>query len=98
MGPMQLRLTPPAIEGSHDRSQRLMSEARQAADAQVIDLRHALQRVAELAADVGQGGDVYPVGVRDLAAKIANDAAWCGQTMQSIMRKVGRVTTQTASR
>ena len=94
MGPTQLRLMPPPVEGPHDRAQRLMAEARLAADDQVADLQRTLFRVAELAADVGQGGDVYPVGVRDLAAKISDDAAWCGQTMQSIMRNVGRATVQ----
>lgn len=94
MGPPQLRLLPPPVEGPHGRSQRLMTEARLAAEEQIVELQQALFRVAELAGDVGQGGDVYPVGVRDLSAKIADDAAWCGQTMQAIMRSLGRTTIQ----
>ena len=90
----QLRLLPHHVESAHRRSQRLMAEARQAADDQIADLRRVLGLLAELANDVGQGGDVYPVGVRDLAAKIAGDAAWCGLTIQVIMRHTGRAPAQ----
>ena len=90
MNPGQLRLLPPPVESAHRKSQRLLAEAKAAADEQVVLLQRALFVVAELAADVGQGGDVYPVGVQDLAVKIAADAAWCGQTMQAIMKNTGR--------
>ena len=90
MAPAQLTVISGSVEGSHRRSQRLMAEARAAADEQVAVLQHTLIAVAQLAIDVGQGGDVYPAGVRDLAAKIAGDAAWCAQTMQSILKNTGR--------
>ena len=80
----------PAPESAHGKSQRLWAEARVAADDHVALLQRALTIVADLAGDVGQGGEVYPPGVRELAAKIAGDAAWCAATMHSIMRSVGR--------
>ena len=86
----QLRLLPHPEEDTFSRSQRLMSEARSAANDHVAELTAALARVADLANDVGRGGDVYPVGVRDLAAKIGVDAAWCGQTMRTIMHNLSR--------
>ena len=86
----QLRLLPHPEEEPFTRSQRLMAEARAAADDHMAQLSAALARVAELAHDVGRGGEAYPAGVRDLAAKISGDAAWCGQTMQTIMHNLGR--------
>lgn len=72
-------------ERPHVRAQRLLAEARAAADEQVQQLEQALVVVAQLSADVGQGGDVYPPGVRDIAKRISGDAAWCAQTLDSIM-------------
>ena len=72
-------------ERPHVRAQRLLAEARSAADEQVQQLEQALVMVAQLSADVGQGGDVYPPGVRDIAKRSAGDAAWCAQTLDSIM-------------
>ncbi len=72
-------------EGAHRRAMRLMAEARAAADEQVAALERALSLVAMLSADVSEGGEAYPPGVRDIAKKISGDALWCAQTMDSIM-------------
>lgn len=76
---------PGPTERPHARAQRLLNEARAAADEQVQALEQALVVVAQLAHDVGLGGDVYPPGVRDIAKRISGDAAWCAQTLDSIM-------------
>lgn len=74
-------------ERAHQRAQRLMAEAKTAADEQVLQLERALALVAELSSDVAEGGEVYPVGVRDISKKIAGDAMWCAQTLGSIMNQ-----------
>ena len=79
----------PAAERPHVKAQRLMAEARAAADEQVRQLEQALLVVAHLSADVGLGGDVYPPGVRDVAKRISGDAGWCAQTLDSIMTHAG---------
>ncbi len=81
----QLTYMPGAAEPAHARAQRLMVEARQAADEQVVMLERALGLVAELSADVAAGGDVYPPGVREISRKLADDAVWCSQTLGQIM-------------
>ena len=90
MTALQLTVVHASHEGAHHRSQRLMTEARAAADEHVGELQRTLVTVGQLAGDVSNGGDVYPSGVRDLAAKIAGDAAWCAHTMQSILKNTGR--------
>ena len=82
----ELKLLPsPKSESPHVRALRLMGEARAAADEQVRQLETALALVAGLSADVAEGGDAYPPGVRDIAKRISGDAAWCAQTLDSIM-------------
>ena len=78
-------LPPAPSEGAHRRAMRLMAEARRAADEQVLALERALATVAILSGEVSEGGEAYPPGVRDIAKKIAGDAAWCAQTLDSIM-------------
>lgn len=75
----------PAPEPAHRRAMRLLAEARAAADEHVQSLEHALALVATLSAEVSEGGDAYPVGVRDIAKKISGDAVWCAQTLDTIM-------------
>ena len=77
--------TAAAVEPAHARARRLMAEAKEAADEQVLLLERALAVVAELSADVAEGGEVYPPGVRDISKKLAADAVWCAQTLGQIM-------------
>ena len=51
----------------------LQDEARELAVTHVQCLELALITVGRLAADVGDGGDAYPPGVRDLAMRISAD-------------------------
>lgn len=82
----ELKLLPsPRTETPHARALRLMVEAKAAADEQVRALEQALALVAGLSADVAEGGEVYPPGVRDIAKRITGDAAWCAQTLDTIM-------------
>lgn len=85
----ELTYLPGPAESAHARVMRLMAEARAAADEQVQSLERALAIVASLSADVSEGGEAYPPGVRDIAKRIAGDAAWCSQTLGSIMSHAG---------
>ena len=86
MHAVELKLLPsPKVESPHRRALRLMAEARTAADEQVRALEQALSLVATLSADVSEGGEAYPPGVRDIAKRVSGDAVWCAQTLDSIM-------------
>jgi len=66
------------------RARQLMAEARAAAVEQLEALDAAMVAVRELSLDVLQGGDLYSVGVRDLAARLAEDLLWRGKSLEAL--------------
>ncbi len=83
----QLTLVHSAGDSPAARLNRLMVEAHQAADEQVKALEDALLNVAYMSAEIVQGGDVYPVGVRELCRRLAEESVWKAQTLESIQRQ-----------
>ena len=65
-----------------ERARLLMSEARTAAVEQLEILEAAIQLVRDISLAVAQGGDLYGVGVRDLAARLAEDLLWRGKSLE----------------
>ncbi|MGH6955982.1 MAG: hypothetical protein ACREEW_04885 [Caulobacteraceae bacterium] len=61
-------------ESPADRIRRLQAEARCLAREHIEQLVAALGEVARLAAEVADGGDLYPVGVRELSRRLVEDA------------------------
>lgn len=61
----------PATTG--ERVQRLQQEARALALEQVEALEALLLEAASMAQDIARGGDAYPVGAREIAARLAED-------------------------
>ena len=88
----QLSVVPTLHETPGARATRLMTEARQAAEEQVQVLEQALTTAAEIAQHIAEGGEIYPVGVRDLCRRLAEDAVAKSQTLASILlqHEVGR--------
>ena len=64
------------------RVRQLQAEARGLAHEHVLALRAALQTVEALSADIAQGGEAYPVGVRDIARRLADDIGAKAQTLE----------------
>jgi hypothetical protein len=64
-----------------------MREAQEAADEQMKTLEEALLAIAYLSAEIAEGGEVYPVGVRDICRRLAEESVWRVQTMESIQRQ-----------
>jgi hypothetical protein len=87
MNPASLTLVPTPQETPALRARRLMAEARAAAQEQIISLEEALAQVVELAEQIAEGGDLYPVGVRDLCRKLAGESVWTNQTLQAILHR-----------
>ena len=84
-----LSLVPVQQETPALRAKRLMAEAKAAAQEQIIQLEEVLVQVVDLAEQIADGGDLYPVGVRDLCRKLAGESVWTNQTLQTILRRGG---------
>lgn len=84
-GEPELALVPPARPG--DRARQLMLEARTASVEHLMELSSAIDVVRSLAETVVESGDVYGVGLRDLAAHLAEDMLWRGKSLQGLTER-----------
>lgn len=57
------------------RIRRLQDEARELAHQQMDLLNAALVEVGRLSKEIAEGGDLYPVGARELARRFAEESA-----------------------
>jgi hypothetical protein len=85
----QLSVVPAAAETPGARATRLLAEARAAAGEQVHLLEDTLASAADLAIQIADGGDVYPVGVRDLCRRLSEDVLAKAQTLEAILQQHG---------
>lgn len=67
-----------------DRIRRLQNEARSLASEHVADLMTALGDVQRLAAEIAAGGEAYPVGVREMARRLAEDVDGTTQSLNAV--------------
>ena len=70
-----------------ERVRKLQLEARTLAKDHVRALEQALTDVELLAAEIAEGGDAYPPGVRDLARRLAEDCTSRVQTLEAIVSR-----------
>lgn len=66
------------------RVRRLQAEARQLARDHVCGLIQSMTEAASVAAEIAEGGDAYPAGVRDLARRFVEDCEARAQTLEAI--------------
>ena len=67
-----------------ERVRRLQAEARQLAKDHIHALSEAILNAESIAAEIAEGGDAYPPGIRDLARRFAEDAEARVQTLEAI--------------
>ena len=67
-----------------ERVRRLQAEARQLAKDHIHALSAAILEVEQMAAEIADGGDAYPPGVRDLARRFVDDCEARVQTLEAI--------------
>ena len=67
-----------------DRAKRLQMEARALAVEQVEALEKLLIQASAMAQEITEGGDVYPVGARELAGRLAADLPTKAQTLKAV--------------
>jgi glycyl-tRNA synthetase alpha subunit len=76
---------PTPSETTAQRIQRLQYEARLLAREQVEQLARDFNALAARAAEVAQGGEAYPAGVREMASRIAEDLPYKAQGLTILM-------------
>ena len=67
-----------------DRVRRLQAEAKELARDHIRALSEAMLGVEQMAAEIAEGGDAYPPGVRDLARRFVEDVEARVQTLEAI--------------
>ena len=67
-----------------ERIRRLQAEAKSLAREPIHALERALIEVERLSAEIADGGEAYPVGVRDIARRMAEDCEMKVQTLEAI--------------
>ena len=76
-----------APETTAERVKRLQAEARALALEQVKALEEVLLKAADMAKEIAEGGDAYPVGARELAQRLGQDLPVKAETMKAIIAK-----------
>jgi hypothetical protein len=74
----------PTTETLNQRVHRLQSEAKALAHDHVEILRAALIEVSRLASEIADGGEVYPVGAREISRRLAEEASHQSLTLGAI--------------
>ena len=74
-------------ETASDRVRRLQQHARARAREQVLELAMAMESLAGLARDIANGGEAYPVGVRELCARMTEEMPVRAKTIQSLISR-----------
>jgi hypothetical protein len=74
-------------ESVAEKVRRLQLEAASLAREQVLTLENALAHVTRLATEIAEGGEAYPVGARELARRLAEDAEANAKTLEMIVAR-----------
>jgi hypothetical protein len=77
-------LNPSRPDTVAERVRKLQAEAKQLAKDHIHALTAAMTDAERIAAEIAEGGDAYPAGVRDLARRFAEDAEARVQTLEAI--------------
>jgi hypothetical protein len=77
-------LVPAKPETVAERVRRLQAEAKELARDHIHALAAAMVGVEQMAAEIAEGGDAYPPGVRDLARRFVEDIDARVQTLEAI--------------
>lgn len=77
----------PKPETVAERVRRLQAEARALAKEHVRALTEAMVDVERMAAEIAEGGDAYPPGIRDVARRFAEDCEARVRTLEALMAR-----------
>ncbi len=68
-----------------DRIRRLQHEAKTLAREHIEQLAGALGEVSRLSSEIADGGELYPVGARELARRLTEEASKSALTLTAIV-------------
>jgi hypothetical protein len=84
---MSVQISRQIEETPMTRANRLFAQARAAAAEQVAQLERSMTLAANLSAEIAHGGDIYPVGVRELCRRLADEAEMRGRTLHALSER-----------
>jgi hypothetical protein len=70
-----------------ERVRRLQTEAKQLARDHIHALTAAIMDAEQIAAEIAEGGEAYPAGIRDLARRFVDDAEARVQTLEALVAR-----------
>ena len=79
--------TTPKTETVAERVRRLQQEARLLAKDHIRSLSTQMMAVEQIAAEIAEGGEAYPPGVRELASRLVEDIDARVQTLEAIVSR-----------
>ena len=77
--------TPDEPASPADRIRRLQHEAKSLAREHIEQLAAALTEVSRLSGEIAEGGEVYPVGARELSRRLTEEANMTALTLTAII-------------
>ncbi len=80
-----LSLVPAAPAG--ERANQLLQEARAAALEHLHALKAQIEQTRACAQSIVRGGDLYTVGLHDLAGRLAEELDWRGKTLEALIER-----------
>ena len=78
---------PPKAETVSERVRRLQAEAKQLAKDHIKSLIQQIADLEVMAAEISEGGESYPPGVRDIARRLVEDCDSRIQTLEAIVAR-----------
>ena len=76
------------VESGIQRVRRMQHETHLLAQEQVVILARDLGAMATRLGEIAEGGDAYPIGVRELCSRVADELNLQAQTMLGIMERM----------
>ena len=80
-------ISAPKSETVAERVRRLQAEAKQLAKDHIKALVTQIADLEVMAAEISEGGDAYPPGVRDIARRLVEDCEARVQTLEAIVAR-----------
>jgi len=77
----------PKAETVAERVRRLQAEAKQLAKDHIRALTTQIAELEVMAAEIADGGEAYPPGVRDIARRLVEDCEMRVQTLEAIVSR-----------
>ncbi len=79
------------VESGIQRVRRMQHETHLLAQEQVVIVARELEAMALRLGEIAEGGEAYPIGVRELCSRMADELSSQAQSMLAIMERAPKV-------